>query len=91
MYYYIQYTNMANPYTLGHITYANIVAGTSAQPQIEKIIEQIHLLSKEVIRLRGKMPTFSEPAHYIPTHILPPQPQKTHVAQRCISYVVEYG
>ncbi|KAJ6963394.1 hypothetical protein NC652_001882 [Populus alba x Populus x berolinensis] len=82
---------MADPYTLGHITYANIVASTFAQSQIEKITEQIHLLSKKVIRLRGKMPTHSQPAHYVPTHILPPQPQKTHVAQRCISYVEEYG
>ncbi|KAJ6947261.1 hypothetical protein NC651_001834 [Populus alba x Populus x berolinensis] len=82
---------MANPYTLGHITYANIVAGTSTQPQIEKIIEQIHLLSKNVIKLRGKMSTLSQPTHYVPTHILPPQPQKTHATQRRISYVEEYG
>ncbi|KAJ6963402.1 hypothetical protein NC652_001889 [Populus alba x Populus x berolinensis] len=63
---------MADPYTLRHITDANIVVGTSAQPQIEKITKQIHLLSKEVIRLRGKMPTHSQPAHCVQTHILPP-------------------
>jgi hypothetical protein len=43
---------MTDPYTLGHITDANVAAGTSAQPQIEKMVEQIRLLSKEVVRLR---------------------------------------
>jgi hypothetical protein len=64
---------MTYPYTPMHIVYANVIAGTSSQPQINKMTEQIRLLSKEVIRLRGQIPTHSQPAHDVPTHILPPQ------------------
>jgi len=60
---------MADPYAPRHIIYANVVAGTSSQPQIDKMTEQIRLLSKEVIGLRGKIPTHSQPAHDVPTHL----------------------
>lgn len=78
---------MADPYAPRHIIYANVVAGTSSQPQMT---EQIRSLSKEVIGLRGQIPTHSQPPHDVPTHILPPQPQRTPIAQRRLSYVEEY-
>jgi len=81
---------MADLYAPRHIIYANVVAGTSSQPQIDKMTEQIRLLSKEVIGLRRKIPTHSQPAHDVPTHILPPQPQRTPIAHRCLNYVEEY-
>jgi proline racemase len=87
----IYYTNMTDPYTSGHITDANIIAGTSAQPQIEKMAEQICLLSKEVVRLRGQLMVHPQLAHDVPTHILPPQPQRTPVTRRHLNYVEGYG
>jgi proline racemase len=63
---------MANPYTPRHITDANIIVGTSAQPQIEKMVEQIRLLSKVVIKLRRQLTVHPQPAQDVPTHILPP-------------------
>ena len=87
----IYYTNIAYPYTPRHIINANIVAGTSAQPQIEKMVEQIHLLSKEVIRLRGKFTVHPQPARDVPAHNLPPQPHRTPITRRCLNYVKGYG
>ncbi|KAJ6951740.1 hypothetical protein NC653_041016 [Populus alba x Populus x berolinensis] len=62
---------MANPYTLRHITDANIVTGMLVQPQIKKMAEQICLLSKEVIRLRGQLTVHPQPHHDVPARNLP--------------------
>jgi len=81
---------MANPYTPRHITDANIIAGTSAQPHIEKMVKQIRLLSKVVIKLRRQLTVHPQPAQDVPTHILPPQPQKTPITRKRLSYVEGY-
>ena len=75
----------------GCIIKANIVVGMSAQPQIDKMVEHICLLSKEVIGLRGQLTVHPQPAHDIPTHVLQPQPQRTPVAWRRLSYAEGYA
>jgi len=55
---------MAYPYTPGHVTDA----------QIEKMAEQIRLLSEEVIRLRGQLTVHPQPLHDVLVCDLPPQP-----------------
>ncbi|KAH8518370.1 hypothetical protein H0E87_000278 [Populus deltoides] len=82
---------MADPYTLGHITDANFAAGTSTKPQIEKMVEQIRLLSEEVVRLRVQLTVHPQPHHNILAHNLPLQPQRTLIARRRLSYVKGYG
>jgi len=75
----------------GRIIKATIAAGMSAQPQIDKMVEQICLLSKEVIRLRGQLTIHPQPAHDVRTHVLEPQPQRTPVAWRRLSYAEGYA
>ena len=55
------------------------------------MVEQIHLLSKEVIRLRGQLIVYPQPARDVPTHNLPPQPHRTPITRRRLSYVEGYG
>ncbi|KAH8480366.1 hypothetical protein H0E87_030575 [Populus deltoides] len=53
------------------------------------MVEQIHLLSKEVIRLRGQITVHPQPARDVPAYNLPPRPHR--IARRCLSYIEGYG
>ncbi|KAL9403032.1 hypothetical protein Peur_000004 [Populus x canadensis] len=54
------------------------------------MVEQICLLSKEVVRLRVQLTVHPQPHHNVPAYNLPPQPQRTPITRRRLSYVEGY-
>ena len=41
--------------------------------------------------MRGQLTVHPQPTRDVPTHNLPPQPHRTPIARRCLSYVEGYG